>query len=60
MIIRMQDIHGLICVKGAREFGRRHGLDWRRFVREGLPEEDLLATGDAMAIKAVAYAKGKR
>jgi hypothetical protein len=60
MIIKMQDIHGLVCVSGARAFGRRHGLDWRKFVREGLPEEDLLATGDAMAIKAVEYARGQK
>lgn len=37
------------CSSGAREFARRHGLDWLGFVRDGIPVEQLLATGDAMA-----------
>lgn len=57
MMVRMQDIRGLVCVIGARAFCRRHGLDWRRFVRTGLPETEVLATGDAMAARAVEYAR---
>lgn len=38
-----------ICVPVAREFCRRHGLDWKRLVLEGLPCEQLEATGDGMA-----------
>lgn len=41
------------CNKGAREFFQKHGLDWALFVKEGLPSEDLLATGDAMAAQLV-------
>lgn len=37
------------CVSGAREFGKRYSLDWRTFLREGLPCEVMLATGDDLA-----------
>lgn len=37
------------CVKGAREWFARHGLDFRDFVRNGIDEETFLASGDAMA-----------
>ena len=46
------------CVPGARAWAKRYGLDWRRFMREGLPEEELLATGDAFALAVVAHARG--
>jgi len=39
-----------MCSRGARAFFARHGLDYSRFLREGLPAEDIRATGDAMAI----------
>lgn len=49
MIIPAQALRGVsFCVSGSREFFKRHNLDWDKFVREGLPEEELLATGDAM------------
>jgi hypothetical protein len=41
------------CVLGARDWFRRHGLDWRGFVRNGIPETDLLATGDALARRVI-------
>jgi hypothetical protein len=46
------------CNRTARKvFFARHGLDWRRFVFEGLPAAELEATGDAMALAVVAAAK---
>lgn len=45
------------CVQGAQAIAKRHGLDWRRFCREGLDEEELLATGDAFAILLVEHAR---
>ncbi len=44
------------CNKGAREFFLRHGLDWAEFMSSGLPEEQILATGDAMATRLVEFA----
>lgn len=45
------------CAKGLRAFCRRHGLDFRRFLDEGLPAEDFLKTGDSMAVALVEAAK---
>jgi hypothetical protein len=44
------------CSRGMRAFAQRHRLDWERFLREGLPEEELLATGDDMARQVVEHA----
>ncbi len=46
------------CRRGALAFCDRHKLNWHKFLREGLPEEELLATGDAMAVKVVEIAHG--
>lgn len=45
------------CARGARAFFRRHGLDWQRFITTGIPAEELIATGDAMAAAVVDQAK---
>lgn len=58
MIVRLEDMRALrYCSGGAREWFKRHGLDWTRFVLEGLPEEELLATGDGMALAVVERAR---
>lgn len=44
------------CRGGAKEWFRTHGLDWRDFVRNGIDEAELLATGDAFAIATVQWA----
>ena len=60
MIIRMAHVReAKYCIRGARAFAERHGLDWRRFLKEGLPEEALLGTGDAMAKRIVERAHGQ-
>lgn len=48
------------CAPGASAWFRRHKLDWRAFMKDGLPEETLLATGDAFAIAIVKHAHGER
>lgn len=48
------------CVRGMREFAAKHGLDFRDFVRNGIAAEDLLATGDGMALKIVRAAEERR
>lgn len=45
------------CARGARAFCARYGLDWARFVREGLPVSELEATGDALATRVCALAR---
>jgi hypothetical protein len=57
-VVTMQDVRAARqCSRGARAFFARHGLDWSRFLREGLPVEQVEATGDAMALKVCAVAR---
>lgn len=44
------------CARGGRLWFQRHGLDWLSFVRNGIPEESLLATGCAFARTLVDHA----
>jgi len=60
MIITHRDMRRLgYCNSGAREFFKRHNLDWSEFVKHGLSADTLLATGDAMAIRLVEDVKGR-
>lgn len=45
-----------LCVHGTRTWFARQGLDFRDFLARGLPASVLLATGDAMAARAVEVA----
>jgi hypothetical protein len=38
-----------ICARGARAFFLQHGLDWNKFLREGLPVAQLDAIDDVRA-----------
>ncbi|MGH8075619.1 MAG: hypothetical protein ACREO4_16335 [Lysobacter sp.] len=44
------------CSRGGRAWFARYGLDWSDFVRNGIDEQALLATGDGMAIGLVKWA----
>jgi len=45
------------CAGGARAFFARYGLDWSTFIKDGIDEEALLGTGDALAIALVEHAR---
>lgn len=45
------------CVPGMVAFFKRHGLDFKDFVRNGIPASTLLETGDAMAAMVVVKAQ---
>ena len=61
VIVRMKHIRECkICSDGARGFFARHGMDWNKFLSEGLPEDQFLATRDAWALKVVEAARGQR
>ena len=45
------------CRGKGQEWFDRHGLDFRDFVRNGVDESVLLATGDGLAINLVAWAR---
>lgn len=61
MIVTLADLRTIrgfsprpgFCAAGARTWFVAHGLDWRDFVRGGIDEAQLLATGDALAIALV-------
>lgn len=44
------------CVKGGKRWFERYGLDWKMFLKDGLPEEQFADTGDALGINLVKYA----
>lgn len=59
-MITMRDIRrAKMCSKGAREFFARHNLDWSEFLKNGIEEDKLLNTGDAMARRVVEVARGR-
>ena len=49
--------HGY-CSRGCRIFAEKYNLDWDDFCTNGIEEEVLLATDNAMATKIVEYAHG--
>lgn len=54
----MSDIRrARMCSRGARDFFVRHGLDWNKFLHEGIPAEELWNTGDPMAQEVVRVAQ---
>lgn len=58
VIVQMRDIRSSkICSRGARGFFKRHGMDWDKFLAEGLPEEEFIRTGDALAMQVVEAAR---
>lgn len=66
-IVTVKDWHAVrslkgssYCVKGARKWAETHGLDFDKFVHEGLPASQFIATGDAIALAFVEAAKEGR
>lgn len=51
---------GYCLIPGTRDFFRKHNLDWRAFVREGIDSEILEATGDWMAMELIRSKKEKQ
>lgn len=45
------------CRNGARQWFRAHDLDWTAFVKNGIEAEKLEATGDALALALVKWAR---
>ena len=45
------------CATGTRAWMRAHGYDYRAFVRNGLPVEEMAKWGDAQADMTVAAAR---
>lgn len=45
------------CRSKSREWAEAHGIDWRSFVRDGVPASVLTATDDALALRLVEWAR---
>lgn len=43
------------CVRGARDWFARHGLDLRAFLQNGIDEQEALETGDALAVAVIKH-----
>ena len=63
--VKLQHLRGVpglngkrgFCLPGARAWSDANGFDWRAFAREGIAEEQLLATGDPLALRLVEHAR---
>lgn len=54
VIVTVEDMRSIsYCTRGSKAFAKRHGLDMRSFLDNGIPANDLLALNDAMATDAV-------
>lgn len=49
-----------LCMGGTRTWWKDNGLDWNDFVKNGIPGEKLLATGDPLARRPVEAARAER
>ncbi|CDM42378.1 hypothetical protein [Ectopseudomonas oleovorans] len=65
MIVTIQHLHTVptwttrqgYCHRQARAWFVARGLDWGHFLREGIDEQILLDSGDALAIRLVEHAR---
>jgi len=65
LIVTIQHLHTVptwttrtgYCARQSRMFFAEHGLDWLAFVREGIPAQRLLDTGNALALHLVEHAR---
>lgn len=50
------------CVSGARRWFEGHGMDFRRFLKDGLPVDEFLAASDndALAVNVVTHMREGR
>lgn len=54
LIITMSDItRAGHCARGSRRWFDDHGLDFRAFLKNGIPAAELAATGDGIALQVV-------
>ena len=56
-IITITDVRRIICVDGARRWAKAQGIDFRAFIRDGLPASDLYGRGDDAMVERVIAAK---
>ena len=61
VVVRMIHVRqAKMCSHGAREFFKRHNLDWQDFLKNGISAEKLIQLNDAMANQVVKVAQNGR
>lgn len=61
LIVTIEDVRRAgFCIPGARLWCKRHGIDWYRFLKDGVEASRLIETRDAMAARAVEEARRRR
>ena len=48
LIVTITDVRKRHCVSGARDWCNMQGIDFRDFIRNGIPARRLAETGDAL------------
>lgn len=48
------------CASGTSNWWKKHNLDWKDFVRNGIDGEVLVKIGDPMAMQVVKIARAER
>lgn len=58
IMVTVADVRAIkFCSRGARQWFTRHGLDYDRFLRTGLPVAEVDAVGDALSDQVAAQAR---
>ena len=63
IIVRIEHCRQLhYCSRGMRELSKRYGLDYSRFLREGMPADELLrkTENNALVKRVVEVARGRK
>lgn len=61
LVVTMRHVRAVkLCSRGARTWCEANGFDWSAFLDHGLPADALEATGDPLALQAVAAARAER
>lgn len=46
-----------LCMRGARAWAARHGIEWSRFLREGVPASALAGCADPLLARVLEEAR---
>jgi hypothetical protein len=61
LIVTMRDVRESgLCARGTRAWFARRGLDFHKFLTEGMPEAEVIALQDALANRALDAARNRK
>ena len=56
-IITISDVRRVVCVDGARKWAKAQGIDFRAFIRNGIPASELIGRGDDAMVERIIAVK---